>query len=138
MQRLLLFISLFISTLCVAQDRKVAGTYSTSNFGGILVGTRVTLHSDSTFNYFTDQDHPVFFRWESLSEWGRWTLSGDTVILNPQLEKKPAVEAQFIESGNSGDTMLRLTFHHIKRYYDREGHLNQSRHRASRPAGLRL
>lgn len=104
----------------------MAGTYSTSNFGGLLVGTRITFHPDSTFDYFTDQDHPVFSRWENLSERGRWTLSGDTVILNSHLQKKPAVEAELLESSSSDDTTLRLTFHHIKRYYDREGNLTKA------------
>jgi hypothetical protein len=126
MRRLLILLSLFITMLSAAQQRKVAGTYSTTNLGGLLTGTRVTFYPDFTFDYFTDQDHPVFSRWENLSERGRWTMSGDTVILNPHLERKPAVEAQFSESIEGGDATLRLTFHHIKRYFDREGNLTKA------------
>jgi hypothetical protein len=62
--------------------------------------------------------HPTFHRYESFSEKGRWALSGDTIILNPQLPKKKYTESDFIEQENPGNKNLMLTFNHIKRYFD--------------------
>lgn len=70
---------------------------------------------------YTSREHPTFFRWENFSEQGNWTISGDTIILNPQLLSKPFIETDFQENKTGNDTLLYLTFNHIKRYFDNNG-----------------
>ena len=103
----------FISTLALGQERNIIGTYRSK-----LPIATITFNQDSTFQYTTKQQHPVFYRWEDFCEKGRWALSGDTIILNPDLSKKVFVESDFVEGENYKDTSLLLTFNHIKRYFD--------------------
>jgi len=98
--------------------QKVVGTYSS-----LLPRVEVKLNPDSTFTYITNELHPTFYRWEPFSEKGKWTLSGDTIILNPHLTKKVFVESDFTEEEHQGDTSLLLTFNHIKRYFDTNGNI---------------
>ncbi|RZL43998.1 MAG: hypothetical protein EOP00_21850, partial [Pedobacter sp.] len=84
---------------------------------------QVTFNADSTFEYVTKEQHPTFNRWEDFSEKGKWTLSGDTIVLNPNLKKKIFVESDFSEQENIGDTTILITFNHIKRYFDVNGKL---------------
>lgn len=98
--------------------RKVVGTY-----GNAMPKIQVTFNSDSTFEYVTKEQHPTFYRWEDLSETGKWTLSGDTIILNPNLTKKLFVESDFQEQQTLDDTNFLLTFTHIKRYFDANGNI---------------
>jgi hypothetical protein len=98
--------------------QKVVGTY-----GNVMPRIQVTFNSDSTFEYVTKEQHPTFYRWEDFSEKGKWKLSGDTIILNPNLTKKIFVESDFKEKQNFGDTNLLLTFNHIKRYFDTNGNI---------------
>lgn len=118
MRQIITVISAFISTLCFGQGQKVAGTYAS-----ILPKVEVRFNPDSTFFYSTNEQHPTFYRWEAFSENGTWTLSGDTIILNPHLTKKVFVESEFIEEEHQGDTSLLLTFNHIKRYFDTNGNI---------------
>ena len=86
---------------------------------------QVTFNPDSTFEYISNQQHPTFYRWENFSEKGYWALSGDTIILNPNLSKKPFVESDFKEQQNPVDTNFLLTFNHIKRHYNATGSIVQ-------------
>lgn len=121
MRHLTIIISFFVSTLSFAQMQKVVGTY-----GDVIPGIRVTFNPDSTFEYVTKGQHPIFFSWEDFSEKGKWILSGDTIILNPDLQKKIFVESDFKEEQILGDTNLLLTFNHIKRYFDGDGNIIKS------------
>ncbi len=116
MRHSIIIISFFIPTLSFGQVQKVAGTYS-----NVMPRIQVTFNADSTFEYVTKEQHPTFFRWEEFSEKGKWTVSGDTIILNPDLTKKLFVESDFKEQQNLGDTNYLLTFNHIKRYFDANG-----------------
>ncbi|MFI5129768.1 MAG: hypothetical protein ACHQFX_07250 [Chitinophagales bacterium] len=78
---------------------------------------------DSTFTYVTNELHPTFYRWEPFSEKGKWTLSGDTIILNPHLTKKIFVESEFVEEEHPDDTSLLLTFNHIRRFFGINGNI---------------
>ena len=98
--------------------QKIVGTYE-----NVMPRIQVTFNSDSTFEYVAKEQHPTFYRFESFSEKGKWTLSGDTIILNPNLTKKIFVESDFKEQQNLGDTNLLLTFNHIKRYFDGNGNV---------------
>ncbi len=118
MRHLIIIILVFFSTLSYGQVQKVVGTYSS-----FLPRVEVKFNPDSTFAYVTNELHPTFYRWEAFSEKGRWTLSGDTIILNPHLTKKIFVESNFIEEEHKGDTSLLLTFNHIKRYFDIGGNI---------------
>lgn len=119
MRHSIIIISVFIATNSFAQTRKVIGTFNNRIAMPKLV---VTFHSDSTFEY-TSTEHPTFYRWENFSEKGKWTVSADTIILNPQLDTKPFVQSDFQEQEITGDTTIALTCNHIKRYYDNKGNL---------------
>jgi len=101
--------------------QKVVGTYS-----NLILRVKVTFKKDSTFEYVTKEQHPTFYRWEDFSEKGKWTISGDTIILNPNLTKKIFVESDFTEIENKSDTNLLLTFNHIKRYFDKYGNITKT------------
>ena len=118
MRHSIIIISFFLTTLSYGQVQKVVGTY-----GNVMPRIQVTFNSDSTFEYVTKEQHPTFYRWEDFSEKGKWTLSGDTIILNPNLTKKLFVESDFKEQQILGDTNLLLTFNHIKRYFDANGNI---------------
>src|SRR5579871_3921980 len=102
MKHLIIFILIISSTICVAQNKNIAGTFTTK-FG--YPSFSVTFNSDSTFEYESSEP-PTFYRWEHFSEKGKWTSSGDTAILNPQLPKKIFVESDFIEEENGDDKNL--------------------------------
>ena len=85
-------IAILLPAFCFGQTQKIAGTYCTG-----LPAVRVTFNPDSTFNYVTSAQHPTFSRWEAFSEKGKWTRSGDTIILNPMLPKKLFVESDIEE-----------------------------------------
>lgn len=119
MRHLLILILSFFVTVCFGQTNHIVGTFT----NGITVpNLRVTFNADSTFQYVSTE-HPTFFRWEDFSEKGKWTVSGDTIILNPQLPTKPFVQSDFDEQETLGDTTLQLTFRHFKRYFDNNGTL---------------
>ncbi len=118
MQHFVIILSLFISTCSFGQLQNFAGTYS-----GVLPKIDVKFNPDSTFEYVTKELHPTFYRWENFSEKGRWTIVGDTIILNPKLTKKIFVESEFEEGTNEDKTNLLLTFNHIKRYFDVDGNI---------------
>jgi hypothetical protein len=85
----------------------------------------VTFNSDSTFQYLA-HGYPVFYYGrfgENFSEKGKWTMVGDTIILNPRLEKKTFIETEVLEQESPGDTGLTLTFNHINRYFDSGGNI---------------
>jgi hypothetical protein len=114
--------SLVFGTVCYGQTKNVIGVFS----NGIAVPKLVvTFKPDSTFEYVSTE-HPTFYRWEDFSENGKWTVHGDTIILNPQLEAKPFVQSDFQEQDVKGNTAFLLTFNHVKRYYDRSGNLTKS------------
>ena len=108
----------FITSLSYGQRQNIVGIY-----GDLYPGVRVAFNADSTFEYVSKGEHPVFYRWEDFSEKGKWTVSGDTVILNPGLAKKIFVESDLKEQENPGDTALLLTFNHIKRWFDANGNI---------------
>jgi hypothetical protein len=118
MKSVIIILLIFASALSFGQIKKVAGTYSST-----IPKFEVTLNGDSTFQYVTTELHPVFYRWESFSEKGKWALAGDTIILNPNLPEKIFVEYDFKEDEDKGDTNLFLTFNHIKRYFDSYGNI---------------
>lgn len=122
MRQLLILISVLVELSCFGQAKKVIGTFSN---GIAIPNLIVTFNADSTFEY-ASTEHPVFYRWEDFSEKGKWALSGDTIILNPQLDIKPFVQAEFSEQENKNDTVLVLTFNHIKRQLDHNGNLIKS------------
>jgi len=92
MRHLIIIISTFFPTLSFGQVQNIIGTYSS-----IIPKVEVKFNSDSTFEYITTEQHPTFYRWEPFSEKGHWTVSGDTIILNPQLSKRLFVESDFEE-----------------------------------------
>ena len=116
MRQIILIISTFISTISSAQVKNVAGT-----FVSVFPDVRVIFNEDSTFQYMTEELHPTFYRWENFSEKGKWSVSGDTIVLNPQLTKKIFIESDFSEKEDTGRSNLFLTFNHIKRYFDSNG-----------------
>ena len=116
MRCFLFTIAVFIPAISFTQMQKIVGVYS-----NMLPKYQVKFNNDSTFEYTTTEMHPTFFRWETFSEKGSWTISGDTIILNPDLQKKPFVESSFIEEENGGNEKLFLTFNHIKRWFDVNG-----------------
>lgn len=118
MRQSVIIIAIIFPALSSGQLQKVAGTYSSS-----LPRVEVKFNPDSTFTYTTSELHPVFYRWEPFSEKGKWTLAGDTIVLNPGLTKKVFVEWDFTEEEQQGDTSLLLTFNHIKRYFDINGNI---------------
>ena len=111
-------IVIFITSLSYGQGQNIVGIY-----GDLNPGVKVVFNSDSTFEYASKGEHPIFFRWEDFFEKGRWAVSGDTVILNPGLAKKIFVESELKEEKNPGDTSLLLTLNHIKRYFDASGNV---------------
>lgn len=116
MKPLLVFAALFFVTIGTAQTKHIAGTYTHEGF--FLYNTTIVLREDSTFDY-SSASHPVFvLDREHFHEKGKWTVSGDTIILNPQLSPKPAIETDLKEEAIAGDTALTLTFNHVKRYFD--------------------
>lgn len=114
----IIFISFFITKLAFGQEQKIAGTY-----GNTMPEIKVKFYPDFTFEYVTKEQHPTFYRWEDFSEKGKWKLSGDTIILNPDLTKKIYVESVFKEEQEPGNSNLLLTFNHIKRYFDADGNI---------------
>ena len=74
----------------------------------------------------TKELHPTFYRWENFSEKGKWSVSGDTIVLNPQLTKKIFIESDFSEKEDTGRSNLLLTLNHIKRYFDSNGDIVKS------------
>lgn len=125
MRPLLTMLAILSSVLSFAQDRNIIGTYK--DFKDLLGQHQisVTFNPDSTFQY---QAHgsPVFYFdhfGESFSEKGKWTMVGDTIILNPQLERKTFVESEVLEQANPADTGLMLTFNHINRWIDPQGNV---------------
>ena len=118
MRQSLIILSVFASIVCFSQAPKVKGIYS-----NIMPSFQVTFNQDSTFEYLTNGQHPTFCRWEDFSEKGKWTTSGDTIILNPGLAKKLFVESAFSETENKSATKLLLTFNHIKRWFSKDGNI---------------
>ena len=118
MRQFVFIISLISSACAFGQLKKIAGTYN-----DVLQGATITFKEDSTFEYVAKGEHPIFYRWENFSEKGRWTISGDTLMLNPQLPKKAFVESDFEEAENNGDSNFLLTFNHIKRHIDVNGNI---------------
>ena len=114
MRSLIIFISILLPARCFSQVKNITGTFTSD-----IASPKCTLtfNDDSTFNYTSIED-PVFYRWNGFFEKGKWTLCGDTIILNPQLPKKVFIESDFTEQENYGDTGLLLTFNHIKRFFD--------------------
>ncbi len=110
---------ILLAANCFGQAKKVVGSF---NNGIALPAIVVTFHADSTFEY-TSMEHPTFYRWEYFSEKGKWSVSGDTIILNPQLDIKPFVEYELQEQNASNDTAVTMTFNHIKRYFDANGNV---------------
>lgn len=116
MKPLLLLTALFSVTIGTAQTKNIAGTYNREGF--LFENTMIVFRADSTFEY-SSTTHPVFFLdRDHFHEKGKWTISGDTIILNPQIAPKPAIEIDLKEEAVAGDTALTLTFNHVKRYFD--------------------
>ncbi len=118
MKQSIFFLIAFNSVAAFSQSPHIAGTFT-----NIPDGVQVTFNNDSTFQYVADMISPIFYRWEKLSEKGRWIIKGDTIILNPGLTKKIYVESDFKEEKIEGDTNLSITFNHIKRYFDADGNI---------------
>ncbi len=103
----------------LAQTESITGRYF-----NMLDRIQVDFYEDSSFDYSSKMWNPVFHRYEPLSESGFWSMAGDTIILNPHLEKKRFVDFSFSESKFEGDsTVVVLSFNHIRRHYDIAGNL---------------
>jgi len=111
-------LTFLISLLSFGQMKHILGTYSKQP-----PGVRISFNQDSTFEYASEYEHPTFFRGEPFFEKGLWTVSGDTIILNPQLGPKPFVQSELLEQEINDDTAFLLTFNHVKRYFDDKGDL---------------
>jgi hypothetical protein len=116
MKHFLLLFALLAATACVAQPKNIAGIYS-NTVPGLDCEVTITLREDSTFDYFATI-HPVFETLGRYYEYGKWTIAGDTLILNPQLTPKLATQTAFQEEENTSDTGLTLTFNLVTRYFD--------------------
>jgi len=117
----LLFITCLVhSSLLFSQSKNPVGTFSNN----IYPKLEISFSSDSTFKYVSD-NHPLLFFDPGFSEIGNWTMKGDTIILNPGLTVKPYLQSEFKED-MSDDSMIMLTFNHIRRYYDKENRLIQT------------
>lgn len=110
---------ILFTSVCLGQTPKIIGAYS-AKFS--ISDFRIVFNADSTFLYTSDQ-HPTFFRWEKFVEKGQWTLSSDTIILNPQLSRKQFIETDFQEAKADNDSLLYLTINHIIRQFDKNGHV---------------
>ncbi len=106
---------------CSAQTRNIIGQYSSV---ASLDQMSITLHADSTFEYRSAAD-PNFYRIEPFHEKGKWSLQSDTIILNPQLERKPFVEYGLQEAQLKDYNKVLLSFNHIKRYFDAKGSITR-------------
>ena len=115
MRNALFFLSLLTSTLVQAQKKTPVGRFSQTMFPEKYL----TLSSDSTFQYISET-HPLFFLEQGFSEEGKWTVAGDTIILNPHLPVLKLVETDFKEEATADSTIM-LTFYHVKRYHDHAG-----------------
>jgi hypothetical protein len=119
MRHFVTFISIFISTISFGQAKSIVGTFTNPIAFPKFI---VTFNADSTFSYASTES-PTFYRLEDFSEKGKWTLSGDTIILNSKLTKKIFVESEFQEQEIIGGRDLLLTFNHIKRYFNTDGNV---------------
>jgi hypothetical protein len=117
MRSFLCCLALFTSSGLFAQQRQVMGTYASP-----VSGVELSISSDRSFTYVSKFDNPNFYRFEPIAESGMYSISGDTLILNPGLEPKPFVETAFRENRTVNDS-IKLTFNHIRRYFDKEGKL---------------
>jgi len=76
----LLYFSLVFSVFAQKASKPIFGTYGEYS-------TRLTLNLDSTFELI--EADPIFpYTFESYTNRGDWEVKGDTVILNPHLEKR--------------------------------------------------
>jgi len=119
MRHFITFLSIFITTASFGQPKRIVGTFANPYN---LPKLSVTFNADSTFSY-ASAESPNFYGWEDFSEKGRWTLSGDTIILNSTLTKKIFAESELREQENVGGKDLLLTFNRIKRYFDSDGNV---------------
>src|SRR5450631_3502708 len=110
-------LAIFLPVICLSQTRNIAGTF------GSFPNPRITFNPDSTFKYISPENPNFFHRREGFAEKGRWTILGDTIILNPNLSIKPFVESELREQEISNSSDLSLTFNHIKRYIDSNGNI---------------
>ena len=119
MRHFIFIVSVLIPGLSFGQMQKVIGIYNS-----LLPRLQVKFNQDSTFEYTTKEQHPTFYRWEDFYEKGKWAISGDTVILNPGLQKKIFVESNFTEQQEDKENgNLLLTFNHIKRWFGADGNI---------------
>lgn len=99
------------------QENNPFGTFQATG----LQKPRISINRDSTFTY-TSYNNPVFFyETGEFSETGRWVMSGDSILLNPDLGKKDFIQSDFTEQELPGDSLIVLTFNHIKRYINPDG-----------------
>ncbi len=98
------------------QKNNPIGTYQAIG----MQKTRISINRDSTFT-FTSDDNPIFYEPGEFSETGRWGMSGDSILLNPDLRKKDFIESDFTEQESPADSGIVLTFNHIKRYINQDG-----------------
>jgi hypothetical protein len=117
MRSFLCCLAFFTTCELNAQQSRIKGTYA-----NLVSGVELSISSDRNFTYISKFDNPNFYRFEPIAESGRYSISGDTLILNPGLEPKPFVETAFRENRTVNDS-VRLTFNHIRRYFGREGKL---------------
>ncbi|MGV6945893.1 hypothetical protein [Sphingobacterium kyonggiense] len=76
----LLYFSLMFSVFAQKSSKPIYGTYGDYS-------TRLTLKPDSTFELI--ETDPIFpYTFETFANRGAWKLHGDTLILNPHLEKR--------------------------------------------------
>ncbi len=119
MRHIILLTLIFFTSVCLGQTPKIIGAYS-AKF--CITDFRIVFNADSTFIYTSDL-HPNFYRLEKFVEKGQWTLSSDTIILNPQLSSKPFIETDFQEAKAENDSLLYLTINHIIRQFAKNGNI---------------
>lgn len=118
---LMAVICLCAITTCVAQTKSITGYYG--NRGYYQLGVSIQFKEDSTF-IFTSGVHPIFYTdLDIFREEGKWSISGDTVILNPQASPETNTDIDLQEEEVAGDECITVTFKHVKRYFDSTGKL---------------
>lgn len=112
---------LFVACCASATGQtKVSGTFTNSKYSPTL---KLTFNSDSTFSYWSNIG-PYARSTSIFKEKGHWTAKGDTIILNPALEKKLLSGYQFAEQAQHPmKDSIWLTVERITNYYDRDGRL---------------
>jgi hypothetical protein len=69
MKQSIFFLIAFNTVTAFNQSLHIAGTFTSS-----VAGVMVTFNKDSTFQYVANDQNPMFYKSEKLSEKGRWII----------------------------------------------------------------